>query len=410
VATALSKYGHEVSIYDTNVSTDYDAELRKLVRKVEPEIIGVGIRNLDNSSYRLYHSYVRSFLDLVSMLRGDAPASKIVAGGSGFSICALQLMERASGIDFGFFLEGEESMPELLNNLDEPQSVKGIFYRRNGSVHFTGNRELIDFTNFPIPRRDMINVTPYLENPYSMGVQTKRGCIFKCAYCTYPFLESGAQLRLRQVQSVLNELDILVNEYGIKTLSFVDSVFNVPLSHANEICEGILARGLDLQWKSSYNEKFIDKEHLKLAKDAGCSSFWFSPDGFSKSALVALNKDINEQDIHKVYSLAKRSDDVKVAFFFFVNSPGDSLGNLFRLFFFIIKSKLFLRKKVTFNLVSVIRIYPHTPLYALALKKGWVKAENDITEPVYYNPAPLCYVLKIIGLFKRLLFGAESMP
>ena len=407
VATALKNYNHEVHIFDTNVSATPIAELRKLIRNLEPEVIGIGLRNIDSTTYRNYRSYIEPFLDLVSMLKKAAPSAKILAGGSGFSLYPHQLFERAKTIDYGIFLEGEESMPELLDNLDQPQSVRGIFYRRNETIHFTGAREPIDFANLPTPRRDMVDFTPYLEHPFSIGVQSKRGCAFKCAYCTYPQLEGG-RLRLRPAHTVLDELEGLVRGYGLQTFWFVDSVFNFPLTYAHEICEGMLDRGLSLRWLSYHNEKFVDGEYMKLARDAGCNSFVFSPDGISKSTLTALNKNLTEQDIEKIYSLAKQTDNVKVSFSFFVNGPGESLGNLFHLFRFILRLELRLWRKASVA-VKYIRIYPHTLIHSLALEKGLLRKDDDLLKPVFYSPPPWRYVLDILIPLLRTVLRAERI-
>lgn len=401
VATALMNHNHEASIYDTNVSTEPVAELRKLIRNLEPEVIGVGLRNMDNGNAWHFRSFVEPFLDLVSMLKKAAPASKILAGGSGFSIYAWQLMERVPAIDYGIFTEGEEAMPELLDNLDQPQSVKGIFYRRNGTIHFTGAREPLDFANLPAPRRNMIDLTPYLEFPFSIGVQSKRGCPYKCAYCTYPYLQ-GAELRVRPVQAVLDELEELVKKYGLRDFWFVDSVFNVPQSHARDMLEGMLSRELSLRWHSYDNLKFVNGEYMKLARDAGCQGFELSADGISRSTLTALNKDFSEQDIERVYSAAKQIDDVKVTFNFFINGPGESVRNLFRLIFFIARCRFILRKKAGLLWIDLIRIYPHTPIHALALEKGMLRQDDDLVEPVFYNPPPLRYLVRLVPVVRRV--------
>ena len=409
IATALVNDDHEVSIYDPNVSIDPVGELRKLARNFEPEIIGVGLRNIDNSNYWIFHSYVEPFLDLVSMLKDAMPAAKIVVGGPGFSIYPHQILERAKAIDYGIFGESEESMPELLNNLDHPQSVKGIFYRRDNTIHFTGAREAIDFARLPAPGWDLVDFAPYLKQPFSIGVQTKRGCVFKCSYCTYPYLE-GEELRLRPLPAIVDELEYLTNKCGVQSFYFVDTVFNIPQSRAQAICEQILARGLDLRWVGFHNEKFIDEKYMKLARDAGCACFTFSPDGISSSTLTALNKNLTEQDLGRVYSLAKQLHNVKVSFSFFVNGPGESLGNIFRLFTFFWRTKLNLRKRLNYFGLGCIRIYPHTTIHALALEKGWVKEGDDLLKALFYNPPPLRYVLAMLRpLIRAALMARKAL-
>ena len=395
VATALSRHNHEVNIYDTNTSNDPIRELRESIKIHEPQVIGVGLRNIDTSRYTHHSNYVEPFNELISQLKEMAPGIKILAGGPGFSIYGMEIMKRVPTIDYGIFNEGEETIPELLNSLDQPQDVKGIFYRLNDTVQFTGAREPIDFRNLPAPKRDFLDLTPYLEHSFSIGVQTKRGCPFKCTYCTYPYLQ-GAELRIRPVHDVLDELEELVKKFSLRSFFFVDSIFNVPQSYTRELLEGMLERGINLRWRSYDEPKFADTEYMRLAKETGHDLFEFSPDGVSRSTLRGLDKVTTEQDIKRVYSIAKRTDDIKVIFSFFINSPGESIGNIFRLFLFVLRCKLFLRKKLDGTHVHLIRIYPNTKLHALALDKGLLRRDDDLIRPVFYNPPPLRYILVIL--------------
>jgi anaerobic magnesium-protoporphyrin IX monomethyl ester cyclase len=284
VATGLIKHNHEIRIFDTNTSREPQVRLRELIHKFKPDIFGVSFRNIDNSDYYNFHSYVPPFSELVTTLKEVSPSARIVAGGAAFSLYAQTLMERMPELDYGIFNEGEESLPELLASLDHPESVKGVFYRNREAVHFTGYRQPINFASFPMPKRDLIDLEPYLKNELTIGIQTKRGCPFECAYCTYPYLQ-GNKLRIRPTGSVIDELDILVKQYGVKSVYFVDSVFNVPEADAREIIQAILSRGLNLKWRCFNNLKYIDADYMKLAKDAGCDYFELSPDGLSSSSL-----------------------------------------------------------------------------------------------------------------------------
>jgi anaerobic magnesium-protoporphyrin IX monomethyl ester cyclase len=394
LATALADNHHDINIYDTNTSTNPVTELKRLIHKSEPDMIGVSLRNIDtNFNSAVPTDYVQPFSELVSSIKEIAPKTKILAGGPGFSIFGQRLMERLPGIDYGIFNEGEETVPELLDNIDRPQSVKGIFFRNNGTILFTGAREPIDFARFPAPRRNFLDLGPYLERPHSIGVQTKRGCYFNCVYCVYPYLQ-GTTIRMRPPKAVLDELEEMVRKYNLRSFFFVDSIFNVPQSHAREIMEGMLARGLELKWRGFDEAKYFDTDYCKLAKTAGCNHFDFSPDGISKSTLTALNKVTSAEDIKRAYSICKNIDDVKVTFNFFMNGPGESLDNIIRLVIFMIRCRLVLRKKISDIQLLFVRIYPNTPIFDLAVEKGITKPSDDIIKTTLYNPPPWRYIIK----------------
>jgi radical SAM superfamily enzyme YgiQ (UPF0313 family) len=218
LATGLTNHHHDVKICDTNNDSRSPYNLRKIVREFEPDIIGVGLRNIDNSDYGHFHSFVSPFRDLIDYLKKISPSAKMVGGGSGFSLYAQTLMEKIPGLDYGVFGEGEETLPDLIDHPENITSVKGIYYRENGSIVFTGRREPIDFGSFPSPNRNLIDLGPYLTKEFTIGVQTRRGCPFQCAYCTYSYLQ-GSSMRIRPVADVIDELETLTKQYGLKSLA-----------------------------------------------------------------------------------------------------------------------------------------------------------------------------------------------
>ena len=53
---------------------------------------------------------------------------------------------------------------------------------------------------------------------------------------------NGKEYRLRAPKRVVDDIELLLKENGIDTFTFVDSVFNIPLTHAEDICNEIIKR------------------------------------------------------------------------------------------------------------------------------------------------------------------------
>jgi anaerobic magnesium-protoporphyrin IX monomethyl ester cyclase len=101
------------------------------------------------------------------------------------------------------------------------------------------------------------------RQPY-VSMHTSLGCPYKCTFCCInaPFGQSS--YRMWSPDSVIKELDILVNDYGVKNIKFVDEMFVLKPKHVLGICDHIIERGYDLNiWAyarvDTVREEFLDK-------------------------------------------------------------------------------------------------------------------------------------------------------
>jgi putative variant cofactor biosynthesis B12-binding/radical SAM domain protein 1 len=387
---------HEVEIFDMNIIDEPFRMLGERIKRFDPDIVGISIRNIDSTNKRKVVFYYRYLKPTIQEIIKAGRRSKIVLGGAGFSMFAKRIMEDLTEADFGVYLEGEETFHQLLKNLDHPEAVKGLFYRVNKEIHFTGERERQKFSNFMSPRWDMVNIQKYAKVSDGIGIETKRGCTMACAYCPYPFLD-GANYRLKPVSQVLGEIEEISKKYSVKEFLFTDSVFNIPLSHAENICRRLITKRLNVRWSAWFNEKNITEDFLLLAQKAGCDNFIFSPDGFSDTVLEKIQKNLNKEDILRVYRMLKDVPDVHVCYNFFKNPPGQKLSTAIEMIKFIVKAKLELgKKRVSFELSS-LRIEPHTQLHKIAEEEGSISNKTDALFPIYYSNPKTRYVEKVFN-------------
>ena len=78
--------------------------------------------------------YFKTVAPTARLIKEAVPQVTLVAGGPGFSMFAEPILERIPEFDLGVYLEGEESFPELLEHLDRPAQVRGVYLRRDGRV------------------------------------------------------------------------------------------------------------------------------------------------------------------------------------------------------------------------------------------------------------------------------------
>lgn len=249
----------------------------------------------------------------------------------------------------------------------------------------------VDLGRYIPPARHLLDPSPYLDiNSYvaPIGIETKRGCPYRCAYCVYPTLQ-GSGLRCRAPVSVVDEMESMHKEYSVSTFHFTDPVLNIPHGHLEAICREILRRKLQVRWSGFMREDHLDAKNIGLFEKAGCECFFFSADGLCQESLDVLQKGMREADILRAAALAAESDVISV-YHFMVNVPGESEAT-------VAKGMRLLdriydlhgpRRNLGTVVLNNIRILPGTVIEEIARKEGVIGPDTDLLYPVYYNPRP----------------------
>ena len=407
LATCLKHSGHEVDLFDMNLEVDPYGALKDKLLSFRPEVVGLSFRNIDPLANKT-SSLIPPFVVTVRLISSILPQAWLIAGGTGFSLFPERLMEELPEINYGIVGEAETSYPVLLSSLENPPDLKGLCRRENGGIRVLPPSQEFDMATYTVPDRQLLDPTLYSGiNSYvpAVGIETKRGCPYKCAYCVYPKLQ-GKKLRCRVPVEVVDEMEVLHKEYGIESFHFTDPVVNLPNDHLEDICREVLRRKLRIKWDGFMREDCLNEENAALFAGAGCECFSFSPDGLCQEALDVLNKGLTEAQILKAAGFAAQTDVISV-YHFMVNVPGENDGTMQKGLDFLERIyELHARKR---NLGAVvlnnIRILPGTPIEAVAKETGVIRPDTDLLYPTYYNPPPFDkfrYKLETINLSKNV--------
>jgi radical SAM superfamily enzyme YgiQ (UPF0313 family) len=299
IAAVLRDDGaHEVALADLCFEDDPLGAVERAVRDVRPDVVGVGIRNLHTNAYDGTERLVAEYADTVRAVRG-ATRAPIVLGGAGFSLQPETLLARIGG-DHGVVGEGEWSMRALVDALARGETPARLMYAATAAPHATelvrgplarrraADEEGSDLDRLPPPARDLLDPR-YHAFDGTENLQTKRGCAFACAYCDYPDLE-GRKVRVRDPARVADELAERARVPGVTHAFVVDSVFNVPRSHAIAVCDAITARGSPLPWVCYGSPVAFDDEVVAAMARARCAGVEIGTDAGTDRMLTALHK------------------------------------------------------------------------------------------------------------------------
>lgn len=412
LAGHLANQGHTVSLLDMNMAQDPFGSLKERVLDFNPELVGISLRNIDPLGNRT-SSLIPSFVVAVRMVSALAPDAWIVAGGTGFSLFPERIMEELPEIDYGITGEAETSFPALVASLSSPRGSKKPSIGNGPGERLLQPETKLCLESYTPPARHLLDPAPYLGiNSYvpPIGIETKRGCPYRCAYCVYPELQ-GSGLRCRPPASVVDEMEALSKEYSVSCFHFTDPVLNIPRGHLEEICHEILRRKLKIRWSGFMREDHLDAKNIALFEKAGCECFFFSADGLCQEALDVLKKAMSEADIIRAASLAAESDVISV-YHFMVNVPGETEETVLKGMRLLDRIYDLHSKKRNLGTVVLnnIRILPGTLIEKIARKEGVIGPDTDLLYPVYYNPKPfdtLRYRLQTRHLQKNVFMWHE---
>jgi hypothetical protein len=271
-----------------------------------------------------------------------------------------------------------------IENRQPPDGLKGLIIRREKIViqdpepSRVQNLDSLPFSNLP----RYLNLDQYRRFGSPLLVQTKRGCTFKCSYCTYNQIE-GKEYRLRNPALIADEIEILVKQTGISHIEFADSIFNVPLSHAKSVLHAVISKNLDLKLHTmGLTPSAVDEELLDLMKRAGFNEVDIGVESLCDKILESLSKNFKLADVITTADLLKKKK-IPATWFLILGSPLETRET-------VLESLNSLGKIISeWDLVFVstgVRVYNGSPYANDMIRKDIHCTDDNFLLPVKIEP------------------------
>ena len=413
IASVLTEAGHDVRLFDVMPELEQCGSVEKTmltldceIRKFAPDLVGISIRNIDNVNILEEKSFLAIPEKIVNSVRRLAPDVPVIMGGSGFSIMPEKILNY-TGADYGIAGEGEEVILELIGDLESGRKPPRILKGKGGGLrgrsikgaeysllHDLSGNSLSEF---------------YKSSGSILPLQTKRGCLNNCVYCTYPFLE-GRNLRTRDPGDVVREMQLLKEEHGAEFIFFTDSVFNDAEGEYLKIIEVIEKSGLEIPWTAFFQpDPDLTNETVERLIASGLHSVELGPDATSNTTLKAIGKKFNFDDVIRCNQLFS-DHHIAVANYFMMGGPEETEDTARE----GVENIRKLNMSVSFVFLG-IRILPGTPLFKLALNQNIISEETNLVNPVYYFSPQLDrvwleeYLDSTLAKIKHCVYPPNSM-
>lgn len=366
IAAALARAGHEVRQFDFLEQNSSFEALTEEIKSFGPQLIGISVRNIDNTNLMNEQYYIGIVKDIVTSAK-EVSGAKVILGGAGFSLIPdLILLE--TGADYGIIGEGESLVVGFAENAARgtypEESLIGPEIRLTGAgiVSASYDEKLMEY---------------YLHSGNIASIQTKRGCTQKCVYCSYPVLE-GPSIRTREAAAVVDDIEMLRDRHKAKYIFFIDSVFNDAEGAYLEVIEEMRRRNVNIPWTGFFKPEGLNDEIVGLMKKTGLIAVEIGSDAACDITLRKLGKQFSFQDVIECNELFSRFD-IATSHYFMFGGPGETQETVLE----GIENVKGLKKCVSFIFMG-IRILPNTTLARIALKEKVLDPDNGMLHPVYY--------------------------
>jgi anaerobic magnesium-protoporphyrin IX monomethyl ester cyclase len=251
ISAILKRDGYFVTYLDGRKLTGWK-DVEKTIEGIDFEIALISMATVDfGYSCRI-----------ANIIKAKNAALRIMVGGPHATLMTKQTAE-VEAFDYIFTHEAEVTLPEIMKRY--PPATRII----KGEMP-------IDLDELPFVDRSL---DPRGETPWFAGflkpyfsVTASRGCLYKCAFCQ-PEERTvfGDKVRKRSVDNILDELEYLVKEYGMRSFMIHDDCFTQYYSWVEEFCERKKQRGLGQPFACQSRADIICKRPDLMQKlmDAG---------------------------------------------------------------------------------------------------------------------------------------------
>ncbi len=263
----------DVEILDANVDNLSPREFRDAIRVRRPDYVGISLLTTE------YASILYQAADIVKEVD---PSTVVVAGGVHVTLHYDQVI-RHPAIDYCCRGEGEHVLRELLLHLLGRGSLPrvGLIHKDNGRVVVQEKAVVEDLAGLPWPDYDLIDFPKYCETDARQGANRfpelpgmamliSRGCPYHCSFCQVASI-SGRQARVRDPADVVEEIKFLRDRYGIRSITFFDDNFFVPVKPMKEFLWLMYRERVGIKWQAAGAAIWVlDEEFLDLMQQSGC--------------------------------------------------------------------------------------------------------------------------------------------
>lgn len=352
----------------------YDV-LKEMIEKNNINAVGCG-------DLVVSYEYLKDIIDNAKKIN---PKIVTFIGGGLVTYSPNEAMTLIPSADYGVIGEGEITTCELLRTLEQNNDVSkvdGIIYRKNDELIITNERaQILNLDEIPFPDHDAFSGEIFNKTKKATVV-TSRSCPHRCTFCSHTGY--GKKYRLRSIDNLFKEIDLLVDKYKIRSLFLNDELFAVDPNRIESFCNRIKAYKLNWMIMLRVSDS-LTFETLQMMKESGCSEIFYGLESADDRILKSMNKHTTIAQIERVLKLTNEAGILITGNFIF-GDPEETEETINNTINWIKNNRNLFFRSGSYPII----LYPGSVLYNNAVK-------NKLIDPLEHikNKCPVVNVSKI---------------
>ena len=310
IASLLKGRNHQVHLFDNEV-----LQLNKISY----------LKRILENDYDIYVIHFQPIVaanieEIIRRIKKRSKDSIVIVFGPAIEYQTRKLLIKSKA-DFGVLGEAEVTVFELVKLISSrrslvkviPNEIKGLTYMYRGKLIINKERPFVNPDTLPYLAHDLIqggkyrvvskNINPRGKIKWGF-ILSSRGCPFSCIFCSPSIRNSfGKKYRFQTPKRTVDEIEHMVNRFGINAVSFEDDIFTLNHSRVVAICKEIIKRKIHITWTAATRLDCLNLKILRLMKRAGCAGLSLGVESGSDRVLKLISKGETTKDIENGISL-----------------------------------------------------------------------------------------------------------
>ena len=356
----------------------WQARVRAEIEEFAPDLIGV------TCMFTMTHVSLRRVCEFISEF--DLP---LAIGGVHVTNDIERVLNDIPCVDIAFLREADvafKNFCRVVAGNAEPDVLAQVILNDDGDwLYAIQDMQPTSSDMDVIPAFDLIDVAS-LSTHGVMGnfhgfkpIETKfatvlsnRGCRAQCTFCSVRNF-NGKQVRQRSVESVLDEIELLKNEYGIGHIVWLDDDLLKDHDRAISLFNGMVQRKLDITWDATNGviAASCNDEMVHAMAESGCIALMIGMESGNPGILRQIKKPGTVDTFLKAGEVFHRYPQIHARVFLMIGFPGETLA--------MINDTINVARQMDldWNSITPLQPLPNTPIYDSMVEQGLVAAVAD---------------------------------